>query len=343
MTLTVPPSRRNARSCSSAQTCALDCQTSSRTHLRRVAQRQDEEARAPILAGLRVAHHRAVAVVHLAFLAGRGGDDDARLRRRRAAERDHEASHAGVARGEAMVIDEVLPDRHGVAPAMQGFGDQLAVGLAGTRRRRALGHSTDAEVGGHRRRDNCRFRRGRVGGHPRPNGRFCRAEVGGHLSAGGRICRHRVGGHPRRGGRFWRPGSRAPAAGANRDARRAQIATGRLATDLGGLLNTSQGPAQSAQRDNLLLPVLAQDVAHAAREHGLPAGVNVSDRYAWWPVFSCRSVAGFGCPPRPEQPEHSEHRPTVVALATLRRRGPGAPLAPLARRGYWRQGAQVCV
>jgi len=27
-------------------------------------------------------------------------------------------------------------------------------------------------------------------------------------------------------------------------------------------------------------------------------GVNVSVAYAWWPVFRCRSMAGFGCLPR---------------------------------------------
>ena len=35
-----------------------------------------------------------------------------------------------------------------------------------------------------------------------------------------------------------------------------------------------------------------------AREHALLAGVNVSAAYAWWPVFRCPSMAGFGCPPR---------------------------------------------
>ena len=47
----------------------------------RVAERQDEEPRAPVLAGLRMAHHRAVAVIDLAFFAGRRGDHDARLGR----------------------------------------------------------------------------------------------------------------------------------------------------------------------------------------------------------------------------------------------------------------------
>ena len=64
----------------------------------RVAERQDEEPRAPVLARLRMAHHRAIAVIDLAFFAGRRGDHDARLRRRtclgasgRSAARSHSA------------------------------------------------------------------------------------------------------------------------------------------------------------------------------------------------------------------------------------------------------------
>ena len=83
----------------------------------RVAEREDEEPRASVLAGLRVAHHRPLAVVDLAFFAGRGGDDDARLGRRRAAQLRDEAPDAGVPRGEAVVIDQVLPDRHRIAAA----------------------------------------------------------------------------------------------------------------------------------------------------------------------------------------------------------------------------------
>ena len=55
--------------------------------LARVAQRQHEEARPLVLARARIAHHRPVtAVIDLAFLAWRGGDHDARLRGRRAAQ-----------------------------------------------------------------------------------------------------------------------------------------------------------------------------------------------------------------------------------------------------------------
>ena len=93
-----PPRRRNARSWSSAQVCALDCHTSSRTDFARVAERQDEEPRAPVLARLRMAHHRAVAVIDLAFFAGRGRDDDAGLGRgvrRAASRRSAGRSHTG--------------------------------------------------------------------------------------------------------------------------------------------------------------------------------------------------------------------------------------------------------
>ena len=126
----------------------------------RVAERQDEEPRAPVLARLRMADHRAVAVIDLAFFAGRGGDDDARLGRRRAAERHDEAADARIPGGEAVVVDEVLPDRHRVAAAPERLDDQLSIRLARARTRRAT-----------RARD-----RSRVGGHLRPGGRFCASE-----------------------------------------------------------------------------------------------------------------------------------------------------------------------
>ena len=48
-----------------------------------VAEREHEEPRASVLAGLRVPDHRPVAVIDLTFFAGRGGDDDVRVGRRR--------------------------------------------------------------------------------------------------------------------------------------------------------------------------------------------------------------------------------------------------------------------
>jgi hypothetical protein len=55
---------------------------------------------------------------------------------------------------------------------------------------------------------------------------------------------------------------------------------------------------ESPQRQDLLLCVIVQDVAHGRGAYVLPAAVNVSVAYAWWPVFRCPSMAGFGCPPR---------------------------------------------
>ena len=45
------------------------------------AERKHEQAGAPVLAGLRIAHHGAATVVDLGFLAGWSGDDGARFRR----------------------------------------------------------------------------------------------------------------------------------------------------------------------------------------------------------------------------------------------------------------------
>ena len=78
-----------------------------------------------------------------------------------------------------------------------------------------------------------------------------------------------------------------------------QIAAGRLSTDIGGLFDAPQRPTQSPQRQYLLFLVVAQDVAHPQRWTNVPpVVVNVSVRYAWWPVFRCPSMPGFGCPPR---------------------------------------------
>ena len=79
---------------------------------------------------------------------------------------------------------------------------------------------------------------------------------------------------------------------------RFEIGAGGLATYVGRVFDTSKRSAQSPQRHYLGFLVIAQDVAHALREHVLLAGVNVSCRYVWWPVFRCPSMAGFGCPPR---------------------------------------------
>jgi len=72
----------------------------------RVAECQDEEPGAPVLARLRMADHWTIAVVDLSFLAGRGGDHDAGLGRGDPAAHHDEAAHAGISGVEA-VVDEV--------------------------------------------------------------------------------------------------------------------------------------------------------------------------------------------------------------------------------------------
>ena len=171
-TRTVPPSRRNARSCSSAQTCALDRWTSSRTALRGVAQRQDEEPCPPVLAGSGVADHRPLAVVDLCFLPPGRRDDHPGLDGGLLPERRDEAPHARISSRKAMVIDQVLPDGHGIAPPADGLDDQLSVGFAGARPRRSAGAVPGHGRGVTRVRAGRRCRR-RVGGHLRRNGRFC--------------------------------------------------------------------------------------------------------------------------------------------------------------------------
>ncbi len=180
-----------------------------------VAEREDEEPRAAVLARPRMAHHRAVTVIDLAFLAGRRDDHGVRLGRPVPAQRDDEAAHAGVLGGKAVVVDEIPPDGHRVAAAGEGELDQFAVRRAGAGR-------------------GCALRPGR----PRR-----RRGVGGHLF--GRICR-RVAPPPGRphgdpGGLEIGPGRLAPHARRRFNAaqRPAQLAEGndlllfRVAQDVG--------------------------------------------------------------------------------------------------------------
>ena len=118
----------------------------------RVPERQDKKAGASILAGRRVTDHRTIAVIDLAFLACRGGDDDPRIGRGRTTQRLHEPTDTRIARDEAVVIDEVLPNGHRVAATTQRLGDQLAIRLARARTRGASGTRDRVRVGGHWRR-----------------------------------------------------------------------------------------------------------------------------------------------------------------------------------------------
>ena len=97
-----------------------------------VAEGQHEQPRTPVLAALRVARHRAGAVIDLGLFARRGDDHRAGFRPGGAAQFAYEAFDARILAGEAVIVDQVLPNRLGIpAPGEPQF-DRLAVGFAGT-------------------------------------------------------------------------------------------------------------------------------------------------------------------------------------------------------------------
>ena len=115
-----PPNRRNARSCSSAQG-------------------HHKQPGAPVLAGLRIAHHRAGAVINLRFLARSGDDHHASFGHLCAAQLAHEALHALVATGEAVLGDQVLPDGLRIPASAETQLDGFPVRFAETGGRNAVG------------------------------------------------------------------------------------------------------------------------------------------------------------------------------------------------------------
>jgi hypothetical protein len=112
------------------------------------AERQDEESRAAV-STTRIADHRTCAVVDLTLDTRRRHDHRMRIRAALLRQSPDEALHAGVLRGEAVLIDEVLPDRLRVATDLDRPLDDLAVRLASTGLRARTGHRLDARVGGH--------------------------------------------------------------------------------------------------------------------------------------------------------------------------------------------------
>ncbi len=128
-----------------------------------VPQGHHEQPRAPVLAGLRVAHHGAGAVIDLAFFAGRGDDYHAGFRRGSAAQLAHETLDRSVARRKALGVHQVLIDSHRVTAFRQRGFDDLPVRFAGAGRRAPA-------------RPPSRF-----------HGRVFAPWVGGHLY--GRFCR----------------------------------------------------------------------------------------------------------------------------------------------------------
>jgi len=211
----------------------------------RVAERQDEEACPPVLARLRMANHRTVAVVDLSFFAGRGGDHDAGLGRGGPAEHHDEAPHAGIPGGETGVVDEVLPDGHGVGASPE-LDDQLSIRLARARARRAPGAGPEPS-----RRT------------PPPWWPVLLRQSRWTLLGNGRFCRTRIGGQQRRGNcRFCNRFARALSS-THRDPRGSQVTPDGLAAHAGALLDARERPTETAKCEDLLSCGAAQDVAHA--------------------------------------------------------------------------------
>ncbi len=172
-----------------------------------VAQREDEEPRASVLAGRRIAHHRAFAVVDLALLAGRRRDHHARLGGRSC-------------RGVSATKRRTLAYR-AVKPWSSTRSCQIAIAL----RPRPSASVDDLAVDLARARTRRAGRRTEVGGHRLVDGRFCRG-VGGHLRRDGRFCR--------------RPDSRGRRPGPDRNAGGPQVAAGRLAADTSRVLRSAR-------------------------------------------------------------------------------------------------------
>src|SRR5581483_190317 len=80
-----------------------------------VAESEDEQSGASILAVFRIADHRTGAVIDLAFFTWRSFDADPSFRSLLAADLVDESSDALIAGGELIGIDQVLPDGLGIA------------------------------------------------------------------------------------------------------------------------------------------------------------------------------------------------------------------------------------
>jgi hypothetical protein len=97
----LPPSRRKAFSCSSAQMRELERNVGKRA----VTERHYEQPRAATLTALRVAHHGASAVIDLRFFSRRRNDYGSRLERLISAQLANEAFDCPIASAEPSLGD----------------------------------------------------------------------------------------------------------------------------------------------------------------------------------------------------------------------------------------------
>ncbi len=229
-----------------------------------IAEGQHEQSCASIFAGLRIADHRAGAVIDLGLFSWRGKDYRTRLQGRVSAKLANETFDRLIATAKPTLGHQILPDRHGIAIAAQTQFDRIPERFAETggqstlRLFRSRVAQLHAKPGGHLILIGrfCGFcfcfslRRKVFGvgvgvGVGVDVGRFCRVRPGGHLV--GRFCRRSPSPHPRR---------------THSDPGRFQVGTGGLPTHPGLLLDAPQGPSESSQGYNLLFFRFAQDVAH---------------------------------------------------------------------------------
>jgi len=129
-----------------------------------ISEREHKQPRTTVLPSLRVTHHRAGAVIDLCFFARRGLDHGACFRRRRSAQLAYKPLDTLVTDSETVAVDQILPDRLGIAIAREPEFNQFPVLLADA------DQSTPTRL---RLGDRYRHRfRARVGNHL--IGRFCR-------------------------------------------------------------------------------------------------------------------------------------------------------------------------
>ena len=177
------------------------------------------------------------------------------------------------------VIDQVLPDGHGVAPPAERGHDQLAVGLAGARLRCSTGLVP-----------------GRGGGVNRARvGRGCRRRVGGHLRRNGRVCRSsaRTAPAPHHHASGLQVG-RWPSRAGPRSPARCAAATSRGVPGRGPAVVSLQ-PRRCSCR--------------AGTRGSRPASTS-RGAIPEWPVFRCPLMAAFGCPPRIQRDSGAESQAT---------------------------------
>ena len=95
-------------------------------------QRQYKQPCATVLAGIRIAHHRPSAVIHLALFPWPCLDDHSRFRRYCSAQLADESLNTLIAACKPVPIDQILIDTHRVAASDEFQLDHLAVRFTGS-------------------------------------------------------------------------------------------------------------------------------------------------------------------------------------------------------------------